>query len=135
MTRRTNAQRIMVRTPTGPITEPGFYEMSAKHYHADPCAAISLNSSIAKPLVSQSPAHAHLEHPRLRPAGEHDPEDDQEEAQKRDKERGLLMHRLLLGKGSEIEPIEFDNYRKAAAQDARAAARKEGRIPVLAARL
>ena len=49
-----------------PIKEPGLYpNVTAKDYHADCCESVSLNSTIAKILVSQSPKHAWLKHPRL----------------------------------------------------------------------
>ena len=49
---------------------PGLhYGIPAKAYHADPCEQPSLSSTIARKLLAESPAHAHLAHPRLGGAG------------------------------------------------------------------
>ena len=45
---------------------------------------------------------------------------------------GHVIHRLLLGRGAEIEPIQFANFQTNAAKDAREKARKAGKVPVLA---
>lgn len=45
------------------------YGVSAKRYHADPVNPISLSSGIARKLLSESPAHAYLAHPKLGGAG------------------------------------------------------------------
>lgn len=106
-------------------------------YHADPCEAPSLSSSIAKLLVRRSPLHAWHAHPRLNP--DHEPWDGNAAM-----DAGTILHKLLLGAGAEIEPIlvrHGDKHERAgelvtdwktkAAQDAAAAAREAGKIPVL----
>ena len=50
------------------VDRPAIYEMSPANYHADPCPAPSLSSSIARKLLGYSPLHAAHEHPRLNPA-------------------------------------------------------------------
>lgn len=45
---------------------------------------------------------------------------------------GTAAHRLVLGVGSVIEPIDADSWRTKAAQEARDKARAEGRTPILA---
>lgn len=46
---------------------------------------------------------------------------------------GTAAHKLVLGVGSVIEPIDADSWRTKAAQEARNQARAEGRTPILAA--
>lgn len=45
---------------------------------------------------------------------------------------GTAAHKLVLGVGSVIEPIDADSWRTKAAQEARDKARAEGRTPILA---
>ena len=73
------------------ITQPGFYDLTAAEYHADPCETPSLSSSIAKILISQSPLHAFTKHPRF---------NKQVEAfSTSELEFGDVVHQLALGKG------------------------------------
>lgn len=97
-------------------------EITPAEYLADPAPEPSLSSSIAKILVEQSPAHAHLAHPRL--GGVSSPGTAATD-------RGSLIHRLLLEKGAEIVPVEAEDWRTKAARDAREQARTDGKIPVL----
>lgn len=108
---------------------PGLHlDVSHEDYLADPAVRPSLSSTIAKILVTRAPLHAQHAHPRLTPPdAEEDDEDDSTPA----KDGGSILHQLLLGRGQEFVEIEFDNYRKKAAQEARDAARAAGRIPVL----
>ena len=108
---------------THAITEPGIYEMSAEAYHQDPCAEPSLSSSIIKLLIERSAMHAWDAHPRLNPA--HEAEN------KTDFDIGSAAHKLLLGKGAAIVDLDFGDYKKAAAREARDAAYAEGKIPLL----
>jgi hypothetical protein len=107
------------------IDAPGLYTMSAEEYHADPCPTPSLSSSIAKILISRSPLHAWTEHARLNPAFV--PEE------KATYDRGSAAHALLLEGEDRMVVIEANDYRKAAAQEARDAARAAGKHPVLVA--
>lgn len=91
-------------------------------YFADPCEVPSLTQSIAHVLISASPAHAWLEHPRLggeprKPTGAMD--------------AGSLVHAILLGKGPKIHPIHADDWRKPAAREERDTARAAGELPAL----
>src|SRR5690348_15257594 len=86
------------------------YNISANDYHADPCPEPSLTQSIAK-LILRSPAHARVAHPRLNP--------DQPERDGRRYDVGNIAHRLLLGRGRELEIIPGDDWvadRKAKAE-------------------
>lgn len=116
------------------LDQPGIYEMTAAEYHADPCILPSLSSTIAKLLVSRSPAHAHLAHPRL--GGAKDDEDDgPSDRDSKAKELGTLVHRLVLNKGGDIVVIQADSFRTNAAKAERDLAKAAGHIPVLAHKL
>lgn len=45
---------------------------------------------------------------------------------------GTVAHRLILGKGSEIVPLDYDSFRTKDAKAAQAAVRAEGKTPILA---
>lgn len=109
----------------GFVYGPGLYRMSADVYHADCAPEPSLSSSIAKVLLEQSPEHAALAHPRLRA------EKPEDRDATRPQEIGTVAHKLILGQGAEVVPIDFDDYKKADAKTARADAYKAGRCPIL----
>lgn len=93
-----------------------------EEYFADPCATPSLSQSIAHTLVTKSPYHAWIEHPKLGGVGR---------PSTRSKDHGSLVHSLLLGAGKELRVIDAENYRTKAAQAARDEAREAGLLPVL----
>ena len=94
-------------------------------YFADPCPVPSLSQSIARVLVTESPRHAWLRHPRL---------GKQPEEATAALDDGSILHKLLLGKGASVEIIAADSFRGKAAQETRDAAIAAGRIPILAAK-
>ena len=105
------------------IDKPGIYPgVSSADYFADPCPTPSLTQSLCKILIETSPQHAWTAHPRLNPQFEYDSDTKFD--------LGNVAHRLVLGRGKEIEVIEFDDWRSKAAKEARAKARFESRIPV-----
>jgi hypothetical protein len=97
-------------------------DVSQAAYHADPLPTPSLSSSIAHLLVSQSPKHAWLAHPRL---GGGAPK------RSRTLDTGSMAHELLLGCGKGIEVIDADDFKTKAAREARDAAYAVGKVPVL----
>lgn len=106
------------------IDRPGVYEMSAEDYHADPCEAPSLSSSVAKLLINSTPLHAWTAHPRLNP-----------DAEREDEERfdlGNACHSLILHDPKKFEIIDAPDWRTKQAKDQREAARECGKIPLLA---
>lgn len=105
-------------------TREGIFTISAEEYHADPCPAPSLSSSIAKMIIHDSPAHARLHHPRLveQPIVENGTHFD----------IGSVTHALLLEEKLEAEIIVAPDWRTNVAKNARAVARSRGRIPLLA---
>ncbi len=97
-------------------------KISAAEYHADPVDPISLSSSIAKTIVSQSAAHAYCAHPKL--GGEITvPTDPMIE--------GSVLHALLLNQPDDIAVLDFDSYRTKEAKALRDATFEENRTPVL----
>ena len=106
---------------------PGLYSgVPHEVYHADPCETPSLSASLASHLVTQSPLHAWTYHPRF--GGLRDKETAAKIA-------GSLMDALILGGGPEIVPINADNYKTKAAQQARDDAYANGKLPVIEAEL
>lgn len=100
-------------------------------YHRDPCATPSLSASTAHVMVAESPAHARCRHPRFATTEEIEASDEDSRA----RATGTLVHRLLLGKGSELAVIDARDFRTNYAKAARDAAIGGGRLPVLAGRL
>ena len=76
---------------------PGVHRITADQYHADPAAAPSLSSSIARILLDQSPLHAWTASPRLNPMWE--PTDS------KTFDIGRAAHRAILGAGGDYEAI------------------------------
>jgi len=106
------------------ITEPGIYRgVSSADYFSDPCPMPSLTQSLVKILIERSPEHAWTAHPRLNPQFEYD--DDTKF------DIGNVAHRLVLGRGKEIEVVPFPDWRTKVSQDAREAAADQGKIAVL----
>lgn len=105
------------------IEKPGFYDMPASEYHADPCPQPSLSHSIARVMLDRSPRHAFAAHPRFTKQPEKDVTVTMD--------AGSAIHKLLLGKGDDIKILPFDSYRKDAAKEAREAARAAHQIPIL----
>lgn len=92
-----------------------------EEYHADPCARPSLSKSIAHVIVSQSALHAWSAHPRLGgvrkiPTGAMND--------------GTVLHKLILGKGAEIEVINVDAYRTDRAKKQRDDAIAANKVPI-----
>jgi len=104
--------------------KPGIYAISSADYHADPCPAPSLSSSIARVLCQSSRAHARAAHPRLNPACR------DEEAEHFD--IGTAAHAILLEGTAAVEVIDAKDWRTNAAKDARDKARAAGKVPLLA---
>jgi len=92
-------------------------------YFLDPCERPSLSQSIARTLITRSPAHAWTEHPRFGGI---------RRAPTKATDDGSIIHKLLLGKGVDVEIISgFNDFKKKAAQEARDAAKDAGKIPML----
>lgn len=103
---------------------PGFLRISAEAYHADPCPAPSLSSSVARVLLEQSPRHAWTLHPKS-------PLFEPEEENNKALDFGSAAHALMLGAGPDIEVVRADNWTTKAAREARDLARSQGKAPIL----
>lgn len=101
---------------------PWLLDMPEADYHKDPSPTPSLSSSIAKLLVNESPYHAYRQHPRL--GGLY--VDDSTES----KDRGTMIHSLLLGTEESIVVLPYDDYRAKPARAARDSVLALGKIPV-----
>lgn len=96
---------------------PGWYDdIPDVEYHADFTA---LSSSGAKLLAHRTPFEFWW-------AQTHPP------TRKREFDLGHAAHRLILGKGAEIEVLDYPNYNTKNAREERDAAYDAGRIPLLA---
>lgn len=99
-------------------------DVTEAEYHADPCASPSLSQSIAHTLITESPRHAWLAHPRL--GG------NAERFASKVMEEGQILHKLLLGAGAQFEMVVAPDWRTNAAKEARDAIIADGKIAVLA---
>lgn len=93
-------------------------------YYRDPCEQPSLNASTAHVLLSESPAHARQQHPRLGGTSK-EPTESMDD--------GTLIHACLLGTVDQSVGVAngFANWRKDAAKDARAEIERAGKLAVL----
>lgn len=80
---------------------PGVHDISSEEYHADPCSAPSMSSTLARLMLNRSPRHAWTAHPRLNP--------DFEPTDKKTFDIGRAAHRAVLGKGGDFVayPVEL----------------------------
>lgn len=126
-----NAARKSARADLPPAK---LLNCTPEEYHKDPCAVPSLSASTAHLMVSESPLHAWTRHPKF---GSVESDDELVEAEDDDtkaKDEGTLIHKLLLGKGTEIVVVEADSFRTKAAREIRDEARASGKLPVIAAK-
>ncbi|NUQ95179.1 MAG: hypothetical protein HOY79_01000 [Streptomyces sp.] len=90
--------------------------LSAEAYHAD---KTSISSSGLRALLNPG-CPAQFKYDRDNPP-----------APKREFDLGHAAHKLVLGEGEELEPLDFDNYLTKAAKAARDEAREAGAVPLL----
>jgi hypothetical protein len=96
---------------------------SDAEYFADSASKVpTLSQSIAHILVTQSPLHAWLRHPKL---------GNQPEESTKATDEGTVLHKLLLGKGTDVELIDAPDFRTKAAREARDAAIAAGKVPMI----
>jgi|ERR1700677_294502 len=107
--------------------EPGLHNLSSDIYHADPCVKPSLSSSIANVLLTQSPLHAWMAHPRLNP-------NFQRESDSR-ADIGSAAHAIFLERDeSKIVIVQANDWRTNAAKQARDDAHAQGKYAILEAK-
>lgn len=122
------------------VLHPGIHLGVPDHvYHSDPCERPSLSSGIMHRLLTMSPLHARVHHPRLN----NDPTVEQETTEQLD--RGQLAHAMLLGgldKIIAVDPEKFpaektgnipDGWTNKAIRAERDRIRAEGKVPVFRA--
>lgn len=97
--------------------------MQASLYHSDTCDAPSLSNSIIKTLLTKSPKHAWLKHPRLNPA--------YVSTEESKFDLGSAAHSLLLEGYDCCQVIDAEDWRTKEAKAARDRARASGLIPML----
>lgn len=103
---------------------PGVHNIPLADYINDPAPEPSLNASIAHTLLTATPAHARMQHPRLTT------QQDREESSRLD--LGTIAHGLLLeNDASRVEVIEAEDWRTKAAKEKRDEARAAGKVPIL----
>ncbi|GAA4706291.1 PD-(D/E)XK nuclease-like domain-containing protein [Streptomyces youssoufiensis] len=103
------------------VTAAGIYpSMTAEEYHADPVEGGSLSSGGARRLLAPGcPALFRYERDNPQPPKAHF-------------EHGHAAHRLVLGDGPDLVPLDFADWRTKDARAERDAVRAEGAIPLLA---
>jgi hypothetical protein len=107
------------------VPSAGLYEtVSESEYHADCAPDISLSRGIAVTLLTKSPLHAWLCHPKLGGA-------DSIDNPTAEMDFGAVGHKLLLGKGANIQVGEWDDWRKNEAKEWRKTVRASGQIAIL----
>ena len=93
------------RTDRVTVAHPGIYpELTSAQYHLDPAPEPSLSAGIAKLLLTKTPFHAWMQHPRL--TEEYRGEEDQvDETASSVMRLGSIVHELVLGRGQGIHVI------------------------------
>lgn len=93
-------------------------------YHSDAVSdKPTLNATVAKSLLLETPAHAKQKHPRLmdgESAANHSEAMDQ----------GTALHQMLLG-DDRVDILDYDSFRSGEAKAARDVSRAAGRVPML----
>lgn len=107
------------------IDTPGIYDIPLAEYIADPAKDPSLSASIAHTLITQSPLHAFVQHPRLNPGVV--------ETGSTKADIGTIVHGMVLEDDeSRLVIVEADDWRTKVAKETRDEARRCGLVPVLA---
>lgn len=109
-------------------------DCTPEEYKQDPCEAPSLSATTAHTLVSKSPMHAWAAHPKFGSQEDDEEEDEAEEDDSDAKDNGTIIHNLLLGKGTDFVVLDFNDFRKKVAKQARDEARAAGKVPILTKR-
>lgn len=107
------------------LNESGIYTIPLSEYVADPAPSPSLNAGAAHTLLTESPYHAWMGHPRL------NPQYVREESSRQ--EMGSIAHAVMIeGDESKVKVIDADDWRTKAAKEERDEARANGLLPILA---
>lgn len=120
------SQQLDLILPAPPTENSGLYEVPASVYHADfgGLGAPSLSKSVAHILLTKSPAHARVAHPKLNP--------DYVNVEKDIFDIGTVVHALLLEGEAGVSIVEKSDWKTNEAKEAKQAARDKGIVPLLA---
>ena len=102
----------------------GIHHIDVDQYHADPAPEPSLSSSGITTLIEGTPAHFLARHPRLSPWPI-------EQTNTPQQTLGAVIHALVLGEGRAIVPLNYRDFKKKEAQEARDRVEAAGQIPIL----
>jgi hypothetical protein len=107
------------------ISAPGLYTSNdiRQAYHNDPCPAPSLSRSLAQTLYFRTPGHAKAQHPLLNPNYEH--------TSNSKFDLGSAVHTLLLKTGTDVEVLDFKDWRTKEAREERDLLRSQGKAVLL----
>ena len=98
-------------------------DTSVDAYHADTISATpSLNATVAKSLILETPAHAKQKHPRLMD-GAYVPRHSDA------MDEGTALHQILLG-DDRVDILDYDAWTTKEARAARDESRAKGRVPM-----
>jgi len=103
--------------------KPGLQDWTPDQYHADPCPAPALSSSLARTILTSTPLHAWAQSPRL--------DDEYVRVEKTVFDVGSAVHKLYLGKGSKLKIINADAFNTKIAKTERDQAYSDGLTPLL----
>lgn len=108
------------------VDKPGIYDkIPLTEYIADPAPEPSLSASVAHKLITESPLHAFVHHPRLNKGAI--------ETGSTKMDIGTIVHGMVLeGDESRLVIVEADDWRTKVAKEKRDEARRCGLVPVLA---
>ncbi len=91
--------------------KPGLQDWTPDQYHADPCPTPALSSSLARTLLDKTPLHAWAQSPRL--------DDEYVRVEKTVFDVGSAVHKLYLGKGSDLKIINASAFNTKIAKEER----------------
>jgi hypothetical protein len=107
------------------IDTPGVYNMPLADYLADPCPDPAFSTSVAHALVTKTPLHCWMQHPRL------NPNPIREESNAMD--LGTVAHSILLeGHMNNVVVVDAADWRTNKAKEERETARLQGKTAILA---
>ena len=101
----------------------GEYDISDEVYFSDPCCTPSMSASMAKDFTFGTPLHAWTNSSRLNPY--------YRTKNSTTFDIGDAFHSWMLSKGAEVDIIDADDWRSAAAKEARKVSYDMGRTPLL----
>lgn len=106
------------------IPDAGIYDaIPMADYVADPCPEPSINTSVLRDMLNDSPAHCYLHHARLGSVGG---------VSSAAANLGSAAHSLVFGGYDNIQWVDAEDWRSRGAREVRDCAVASGRIPMLA---